>query len=49
MSEKRGKSRDALALKEGDRLHGFTVTKVEFVKDFNVTAVTLTHDKTGAK
>ena len=46
---KRGKERDALSLSVGDKVHGFTVVSVEFVKDFNVTAVTLSHDKTGAK
>ncbi|GFN99728.1 presequence protease, mitochondrial [Plakobranchus ocellatus] len=37
------------ALKPGDKLHGYTVQKVEEVPDFFITAVMLTHDKTGAE
>ncbi|XP_059165044.1 presequence protease, mitochondrial-like [Physella acuta] len=37
------------ALKPGDKLHGYTVEKVEEVPDFFITAVMLTHDKTGAQ
>ncbi|BFZ21931.1 hypothetical protein BsWGS_24970 [Bradybaena similaris] len=37
------------ALKSGDKLHGYTVQKVEEVPEFFITAAMLTHDKTGAK
>ncbi|GFS14839.1 presequence protease, mitochondrial [Elysia marginata] len=37
------------ALKPGDKLHGYTVRRVEEVPDFFITAVMLTHDKTGAE
>ncbi|KAK3769391.1 hypothetical protein RRG08_029019 [Elysia crispata] len=37
------------ALKPGDKLHGYTVKRVEEVPDIFITAVMLTHDKTGAE
>ncbi|CAL1536313.1 unnamed protein product [Lymnaea stagnalis] len=37
------------ALKPGDKLHGYTVQRVEEVPDFFITAVMLRHDKTGAE
>jgi hypothetical protein len=45
----RGKEREALSLKEGDKLHGFTVTKVEQIDEYHITAVSLVHDVTGAR
>lgn len=33
----------------GDKLHGYTVTSIDEVPDFNLTAVELIHDKTGAR
>ncbi|CAG5126010.1 unnamed protein product [Candidula unifasciata] len=37
------------ALKSGDKLHGYTVQKVQEVPEFFITAAMLTHDKTGAQ
>ena len=34
-------------LKEGDRLHGFTVTDIDEISEYRGTGVSLTHDKTG--
>jgi len=45
----RGKEREALSLKEGDKIHGFTVTKVEQIDEYHITAVSLVHDVTGAR
>ncbi|XP_063689891.1 presequence protease, mitochondrial-like [Bolinopsis microptera] len=33
----------------GEKLHGYTVTSVDEVADFNLTSVELIHDKTGAR
>ena len=33
----------------GEKLHGYTVTSVDEVRDFNLTSVELIHDKTGAR
>jgi len=33
----------------GEKLHGYTVTSVDEVTDFNLTSVELIHDKTGAR
>lgn len=35
-------------LKQADRLHGFTVIRVQAIPDIRVTAYELTHDRTGA-
>ena len=37
-----------MALRTGDRLHGFVVRDVEALPEFEVTAVTLAHEATGA-
>ena len=36
-------------LQANDKLHGYTVTSVTAVPDFDLTAVCLTHDSTGAQ
>ncbi|XP_028282436.1 presequence protease, mitochondrial [Parambassis ranga] len=42
-------SERTLQYKPGQRIHGFTVTEVAAVPDLFLTAVKLTHDKTGAQ
>ena len=41
--------RNSLSYAAGDKLHGYTVTSVDDVPDFNLTSVELVHDKTGAR
>jgi len=43
----RGKNRQTYDLKEGDQIHGFTVTEITRVDDFDINAYKLTHDLTG--
>eukprot|EP00239_Pterosperma_sp_CCMP1384_P004603 CAMPEP_0197849842 /NCGR_PEP_ID=MMETSP1438-20131217/13379_1 /TAXON_ID=1461541 /ORGANISM="Pterosperma sp., Strain CCMP1384" /LENGTH=1115 /DNA_ID=CAMNT_0043462703 /DNA_START=99 /DNA_END=3446 /DNA_ORIENTATION=+ len=45
----RGVDRVPLDLKVGQKLHGFTVTSIEPVDEFSLTAYILTHDVTGAQ
>lgn len=45
----RGKNRQTYDLKEGDQIHGFTVTEVTRVNDFDINAYKLEHDLTGLK
>eukprot|EP01134_Creolimax_fragrantissima_P007471 CFRG7471T1 len=33
----------------GDKIHGFTITRVDAIKELHLTAVSHTHDKTGAQ
>ncbi|KAI8776058.1 presequence protease, mitochondrial [Biomphalaria glabrata] len=37
------------ALKIGDKLHGYTVQRIDEVPDYYITAILLSHDKTGAQ
>ena len=45
----RGANRKPYDLKVGDTMFGFTLKSIEEVKDFNLVAYTLEHDRTGAK
>ena len=41
--------RTGYTVKVGDQVHGFKLTAIDHIRDFNIVAYSLEHQKTGAK